>query len=118
VPQELVKRAREAEQRWPRQGERAPDEADVARRRLRAVAPALRHVAQTWAEAWHNQLDHLQQAQHDDEPRRAHSHHGLHAPQPAAMRRLATALPSLWAPPAPSHHDKKRLASRLLEEVT
>jgi Recombinase zinc beta ribbon domain len=117
VQPEMGKRAREAEKLWPRQVERAPYAADVARRRLMAVEPALRHVAQTLEAAWHDTLDHLQQAQHDSETRRANSHHVLNAQQPAEMRRLATAFPSIWSHPATSHHDKKRMARLLLEDV-
>ena len=118
VQQEMVKRAREAEQRLHRPVERAQYAAEVTRRRLMAVDPALRHVAQTLEAAWHDTLDHLQQAQHAYETRRANSHHVLHAQPQAAMRRLATDFPSLWSHPATSHHDKKRMARLLLEDVT
>ena len=47
VQQEIVQRAREAEKLLHRQVERAQYEADLAKRRLMAVDPALRHVAQT-----------------------------------------------------------------------
>ena len=47
VQQEILKRAHEAEKLLHRQVERAQYEADVATRRLMAVAPANRHVAQT-----------------------------------------------------------------------
>jgi hypothetical protein len=42
----------------------------------------------------------------------------LDAQQQAEMRRLATDFPSIWAHPATSHHDKKRMARLLIEEVT
>ena len=85
---------------------------------LMAVDPALRHVAQTLEADWNDKLDHLQQAQHDYETRRAHSHHVLTAQQQAEIRRLATDFPSIWAHPATSHHDKKRMARLLIEDVT
>jgi hypothetical protein len=114
----MVTRAREAEKLLPRQVERAQYDAAVARRRLRAVAPALRHVAQTLEADWHDTLDHRQQAQPDDETRRANRHHVLNAQQQVEIRRLATDFPSLWSPPATSHQDKKRMARLLIEEGT
>jgi hypothetical protein len=118
VQQEIVKRAREAEKLLHRQVERAQYEADLARRRLMAVDPALRHVAQTLEADWNDKLEHLQQAQHDYETRRANSHHVLNAQQQAEIRRLATDFPSIWAHPATSHQDKKRMARLLIEDVT
>ncbi len=90
----------------------------MAKRRLMAVDPALRHVAQTLAADWHDKLDHLQQAQHDYETRRANSHHVLNAQQQAEIRRLATDFPSIWSHPATSNQDKKRMARLLIEDVT
>jgi DNA invertase Pin-like site-specific DNA recombinase len=118
VQQEIVNRAREAEKLLHRQVERAQYEADLARRRLMAVDPALRHVAQTLEADWNDKLDHLQQAQHDYETRRANSHHVLNAQQQAEIRRLATDFPSIWSHPATSHQDKKRMARLLIEDVT
>ena len=118
VQQEIVKRAREAEKLLHRQVERAQYEADLAKRRLMAVDPALRHVAQTLEADWNDKLDHLQQAQHDYETRRANSHHVLNAQQQAEIRRLATDFPSIWSYPATSNQDKKRMARLLIEDVT
>jgi DNA invertase Pin-like site-specific DNA recombinase len=118
VQQAILTRAQDAEKLRHRQVERAQYEADVAKRRLMAVAPANRHVAQTLEDDWHDKLEHLQQAQHDYEPRRASSPHRLNAQQQAEIRRLATDFPSIWAHPATSHHDKKRMARLLIEEVT
>ena len=118
VQQAIRKRAQAAEKLLPRQVERAQDAADVATRRLLAVEPAKRHVAQTFEADWHDTLAHLQQAQQHDATRRATSRDVLAAPQQAAMRHLATAFPSLWAPPATSHQDTKRMARLLSEEVT
>ena len=75
-------------------------EADLAKRRLMAVDPANRHVAQTLEDDWNDKLEHLQQAQHDYETRRASSHHMLNTQQQAEIRRLATDFPSIWAHPA------------------
>jgi hypothetical protein len=65
VQQEILKRAHEAEKLLHRQVERAQYDADLAKRRLMAVDPALRHVAQTLEDDWNDKLEHLQQAKHD-----------------------------------------------------
>jgi hypothetical protein len=118
VQQEILKRAQEAEKLLHRQVERAPYEADLAKRRLLAVAPANRHVAQTLEDDWNAKLEHLQQATQDYEARRATSRSVLDAHKQAEIRRLATDFPSLWSHPATSHQDKKRMARLLLADVT
>ena len=90
----------------------------MAKRRLRAVAPANRHVAQTLEDDWTDKLEHLQQAKHDYETRRATSRYVLDAPQQAEIRHLATDFPRIWSHPATSHQDKKRMARWLIEDVT
>jgi len=42
----------------------------------------------------------------------------LNAQQQAEIRRLATDFPSIWAHPATSHQDKKRMARLLIEDIT
>src|SRR4029453_1126227 len=42
----------------------------------------------------------------------------LDAHKQAEIRRLATDFPSIWAHPATSHQDKKRMARLLIEDVT
>ena len=118
VQQEILKRAQEAEKLLHRQVERAQYEADLAKRRLIAVDPANRHVAQTLEDDWNDKLEHLQQAKQDYETRRATRRYVLDAHKQAEMRRLATDFPSIWSHPATSHQDKKRMARLLLEDVT
>jgi len=118
VQQEILKRAQEAEKLLHRQVERAQYEADLAKRRLMAVDPANRHVAQTLEDDWNDTLEHLQQAKQDYEARRATSRYVLDAPKQAEIRRLATDFPSIWSHPATSHQDKKRMARLLIEDVT
>jgi len=62
VQQEILPRAQEAEKLLHRQGERAQYDADLAKRRLMAVDPANRHVAQTLEDDWNDNLAHLHQA--------------------------------------------------------
>jgi hypothetical protein len=118
VPQASVTRAQAADTLVRRQGQRAPEEAEGARRRLRAVEPDHRLVAQTWEDAWHEQRRPRAQANVAWATRRATSPYVLEAPQHAEMRRLATALPRLWSPPALAVPDNNRLVRRLLEDGT
>jgi hypothetical protein len=62
VQQDMLQAAQEAEKLLHRQGERAQDDADVAKRRRMAVDPANRPVAQTWEDAWHDKRAPLPQA--------------------------------------------------------
>jgi DNA invertase Pin-like site-specific DNA recombinase len=118
VQQEILKRAQEAEKLLHRQVERAQYDADLAKRRLMAVDPANRHVAQTLENDWNDKLAHLQQAKQEYETRRAKSRYVLDVHKQAEIRRLATDFPRIWSHPATSHQDKKRMARLLIEDVT
>jgi len=118
VQQEILKRAQEAEKLLHRQVERAQYEADLAKRRLMAVDPANRHVAQTLEDDWNDKLAHLHQAKQEYETRRANSRYVLDAQKQAEIRRLATDFPSIWSHPATANQDKKRMVRLLIEDVT
>jgi hypothetical protein len=118
VQQEMLQQAQEAAKLWHRQVERAQYAADLAKRRLMAVDPANRHVAQTLEDDWNDKLAHLHQAKQDDDTRRATSRDVLDAQKQAEIRRLATDLPRIWSHPATAHQDKKRMVRLLIEDVT
>jgi DNA-binding transcriptional regulator YiaG len=118
VQQDILQRAQEAEKRLHRQGERAQDEADLAKRRLMAVDPANRHGAQTFEDDWSDKLAHLPQAKQEYATRRANSRYVLDAQKQAEIRRLATDCPSIWSHPATANQDKKRMVRLLIEAVT
>ncbi len=118
VQQEILKRAQEAEKLLHRQVERAQYDADLAKRRLMAVDPANRHVAQTLEDDWNDKLAHLHQAKQDYETRRAKSRYVLDAQKQAEIRRLATDFPRIWSHPATANQDKKRMVRLLIEDVT
>ena len=118
VQQEIVTRAQEADKLLRRQVQRAQYEADLARRRLMAVDPDNRLVAQTLEDEWNEKLLQLEQAKVECEARRAKSQYVLDAHQQAEIRRIATDFPRLWSHPAISVQDKKRMVRLLIEDVT
>jgi hypothetical protein len=83
-----------------------------------AVEPENRLVARTLEDAWHEQLEQLAQAKAACAKRRAKNPDVLDEQKPAAIRRIATDLPSLWSHPATSMQDKKRLVRLLIEDGT
>ena len=118
VQHEIVKRAKETDKLLCRQVERAEYEADLARRRLMAVEPENRVVARTFEDEWNEKLQQLEQAKAEYEQRRAKSQYVLGAQKQAEIQRIATDFPSLWAHPATSMADKKRMVRLLIEDVT
>ncbi|MCP3878781.1 MAG: recombinase family protein, partial [Sulfitobacter sp.] len=118
VQQEIVKRAREADQLLHRQVERAQYDADPARRCLMAVDPANRFVAQTLEQEWNEKLRLLEQARHDYEAKRQHHHGVLESAKDGALSSLAGDFADLWHHPATRDQDKKRMIRLLIEDVT
>ena len=106
VQQEIVKRAQEADQLLHRQVERAQYDADLARRRLMAVDPADRLVAQTLEQEWNEKLRLLEQARHDCEAKRQHHHGVLESAKDGALSALAGDFADLWHHPATRDQEK------------
>src|ERR1022692_1427967 len=98
--------------------QRAAHAADAARRRYLAVDPANRLVADAREADWNARLRELSGAQDDyDRPR----HRAARPPdtgQQEQVRALAADLPALWASPAASMKDRKRLIRLLVTDVT
>jgi len=98
--------------------ERARQAADTARRRYLAVDPANRLVADTLEADWNNRLRDLHDAEDDYQRARATAAAPLTAAQAAQARALVSDLPALWANPATSMKDRKRLIRLLVTDVT
>jgi hypothetical protein len=101
-----------------RQVERAEYEADLARRHRMAVEPENRLVASTLEAEWNEKLEQLEQAKSEYETRRSKTQYVLDANKQEQIRRIATDFPSLWAHPATSMQDRKRMVRLLIEDVT
>src|SRR6266436_1282953 len=111
-------RARQVEHQWQRQIERAQDEADLARRRYKAVDPDNRLVARSLEREWNEKLAEVEKLERE---------HAL-LPKPAALllsaaqreqiRQLAHDLPALWHAPTTTFVQRKQLLRWLIKDVT
>jgi len=111
-------RARQVDQQWQRQIERAQYEADLARRRYKAIDPDNRLVARSLEREWNEKLAEVEQLERE---------HTL-LPQPAALlltasqreqiRHLAHDLPAIWYASTTTFVERKQLMRWLIKDVT
>ncbi len=111
-------RAKQVENQWHRQIERAQYEADLARRRYKAVDPDNRLVARSLEKEWNEKLAEV------DKLEREHQR----VPKPAALllttaqreqiRRLAHDLPAIWHASTTTFVERKQLMRWLIKDVT
>jgi DNA invertase Pin-like site-specific DNA recombinase len=114
----LEARAKQVEQQWQRQIERAQYEADLARRRYQAVDPDNRLVARSLEREWNEKLAEIEKLERE---------YAL-GPQPAALlltaaqreqiRSLAHDLPTIWHAPTTTFAQRKQLLRWLIKDVT
>ncbi len=111
-------RAKQVENQWHRQIERAQYEADLARRRYKAVDPDNRLVARSLEKEWNEKLAEVDKLERE---------HRL-VPKPAALllttaqreqiRRLAHDLPAIWHASTTTFVERKQLVRWLIKDVT
>lgn len=111
-------RAKQVENQWHRQIERAQYEADLARRRYKAVDPDNRLVARSLEKEWNETLAEVDKLERE---------HQL-VPKPAALllttaqreqiRRLAHDLPAIWHASTTTFVERKQLMRWLIKDVT
>lgn len=111
-------RAKQVENQWHRQIERAQYEADLARRRYKAVDPDNRLVARSLEKEWNEKLAEVDKLERE---------HQL-MPKPAALllttaqreqiRRLAHDLPAIWHASTTTFVERKQLMRWLIKDVT
>lgn len=114
----LEARAKQVEQQWQRQIERAQYEADLARRRYRAVDPDHRLVARSLEREWNEKLEIVEKLERE---------YAL-GPKPAVLllttaqreqiRSLAHDLPAIWSAPTTTFVQRKQLLRWLIKDVT
>lgn len=114
----LEARARQVDQQWQRQIERAQYEADLARRRYKAVDPDNRLVARSLEREWNEKLVEVEKLERE---------YAL-GPKPAALllttaqreqiRSLAHDLPAIWHAPTTTFVQRKQLLRWLIKDVT
>jgi len=98
--------------------QRARTAADAARRRYLAVDPANRLVADALEADWNTRLRDLAQAEDDYQRASREAGTGPTPGQEEQARALAADLPALWASPATTMKDRKRLIRLLVTDIT
>ena len=111
-------RARQLDQQWRRQLERAEYEADLARRRYQAVEPENRLVARSLEREWNEKLAAVERLEREYALAPKHAALSLSAAQREQIRRLAQDLPALWQAPTTTFAQRKQLLRWLIKDVT
>ena len=110
--------ARQLDQQWQRQLERARYEAELARRRYLAVDPDNRLVARRLEQDWNARLTEVDQLEHEYTRRPAAHTLPLSAQERAKILALAQDLPALWQAPTTTQAQRKQLLRVLIKDVT
>ena len=98
--------------------ERAQYEADLARRRYKAVDPDNRLVADALEADWNDKLRALAAAQEAYEKAKAADASIVTDAERSELISLATDFPRLWCDPRTQMKEKKRMLRLLIEDVT
>ncbi len=118
VQQEIIKRTAEANRLMRLHVDRAQYQADLARKRVMAVDPENRLVAQAFETQWNDKLTLLEQARQDYE-RQCNTHQCVLEPsKQAAIKHLVADFAAIWSHQATTFQDKKRMIRLLIEDVT
>jgi DNA invertase Pin-like site-specific DNA recombinase len=107
----------ELDRLWHQRRERAAYEVERAARQYHAVEPEHRLVARTLERAWEEKLAAQQQLEEDYHRFVKQQPRLLSETQRAAIRRLATDIPALWAAPTTTIVDRKELIRQVVEHV-
>ena len=115
---QLEARARQVDQQWKRQIERAQYEADLTRRRYRAVDPDNRLVARSLEREWNEKLAEVERLEREYATIPKSAALLLTAAQREQIRQLAHDLPALWHAPTTTCVQRKQLLRWLIKDVT
>jgi hypothetical protein len=111
-------RAKQIDQQWQRQIERAQYEADLARRRYRAVDPDNRLVARSLEREWNEKLAEVEKLEREYAMLPQQAALVLTAEQRERVRNLARDLPAIWHAPTTTFVQRKQLMRWLIKDVT
>src|SRR6266702_2206191 len=114
----LEARARQVDQQWQRQIERAQYEADLARRRYRAVDPDNRLVARSLEREWNEKLAEVEKLEREYALGPKQAALLLTVTQREQIRHLAHDLPAVWHAPTTTFAQRKQLVRWLIKDVT
>jgi DNA invertase Pin-like site-specific DNA recombinase len=116
--EELEARARQVERQWELRRERVRYEAELARRRFRAVDPDNRLVARSLERDWEEALAAVARVEREYTTRAAAERLPVGAAERAQLLGLAQDLPALWAASTTTNVERKQLVRCLIREVT
>jgi hypothetical protein len=111
-------RARQVDHQWQRQIERAQYEADLARRRYKAVDPDNRLVARSLEREWHEKLAEVEKLQRERTLLPKPAALLLTAEQREQIRCLTHDLPAIWYASTTTFAERKQLMRWLIKDVT
>jgi DNA invertase Pin-like site-specific DNA recombinase len=111
-------RARQLDQQWHRQIERAQYEADLARRRYKSVEPENRLVARSLEREWNEKLAEVERLERDYARTPKPAVLSLSPAEREQIRRLAQDLPAIWQAPTTTCAQRKQLIRWLIKDVT
>src|SRR5436305_11257825 len=111
-------RAKQVENQWHRQIERAQYEADLARRRYKAVDPDNRLVARSLEREWDEKLTEVEKLEREYALGSKPAALSLTASQREQIRQLAHNLPAIWHAPTTTFAQRKQLLRWLIKDVT
>jgi DNA invertase Pin-like site-specific DNA recombinase len=114
----LEARARQVDQQWHRQIERAQYEADLARRRYKAVDPDNRLVARSLEREWNEKLAEVEKLEREYALGPKQAILALTAKQREQIRSLAHDLPAIWHAATTTFVQRKQLLRWLIKDVT
>jgi hypothetical protein len=116
--EQVEARARQIDQQWQRQIERAQYEADLARRRYRAVDPDNRLVARSLEREWNEKLGAVEKLEREYTMLPQQAALVLTAEQREQVRNLARDLPAIWHASTTTFVQRKQLMRWLIKDVT
>ena len=111
-------RAKQIDQQWQRQIERAQYEADLARRRYKAVDPDNRLVARSLEREWNEKLAEVEKLEREHALLPQAKALVLTGEQREQIRRLAHDLPAIWHASTTTFRERKQLMRWLIKDVT
>jgi DNA invertase Pin-like site-specific DNA recombinase len=114
----LEARAKQVDQQWQRQIERAQYEADLARRRYKTVDPDNRLVARSLEREWNEKLAEVEKLEREYALGPKPAALLLTATQREQIRSLAHDLPAIWHAPTTTFVQRKQLLRWLMKDVT
>ena len=111
-------RAKQIDHQWQRQIERAQYEADLARRRYKAVDPDNRLVARSLEREWNEKLAEVEKLEREHALLPQAKALVLTGEQREQIRRLAHDLPAIWHASTTTFIERKQLMRWLIKDVT